>query len=113
MKNPGTLTGEVINSLLQLPLSLAACTPVLCWRNRILHPALTPLIIKDGEELVVRRREIFKFRGKKVAHLLHVSKKLDKLAPSFAPVYFIKCVCGVCDEKEQPRGRVPDQEQCA
>lgn len=65
MKNPGTLTGEVINSLLQLPLSLAACTPVLCWRNRKVHPALTSLIVKEGEEWVIRQWEILTSEGRK------------------------------------------------
>lgn len=96
MKNPGTLTGEVINSLLQLPLSLAACTPVLCWRNRRMHPALTSSIINDGEEWIISRGEIFKFWGKKVEHLLHLNKGWDGLSPCFAPVFFIvKCVSSV------------------
>lgn len=103
MKNPGTLTGEVINSLLQLPLSLAACTPVLRWRNRRMHPALTSLIINDREEWIISRREIFKFWGKKVEHLLHLNKEWDGLSPCFAPVFHRKM--GL---KRRVKGQVPE-----
>lgn len=107
MKNPGTLTGEVINSLLQLPLSPACLyTSVLCHRKETKKEARKKQtrngvacfgVVSDlegggGVGGVIRRGGLLASDRRELAHLYRLNKgTVPRMEPARVPV-LVKCV---------------------